>query len=177
LRELHHRDGGHLPVAQLSAPAVLRPATPRDTPFLDELDAEARGGELAAAGLPPGLLAQLVAGQVSAARADRAARFPGAERYIAVFEGDPAGAVLLDARAAEVVVVDLAVLQRLRRRGVGAAILHAVCDRAGGRDVVLSVARDNAPALSLYARAGFAADGGTELDLRLRRAAGGRATR
>jgi ribosomal-protein-alanine N-acetyltransferase len=125
----------------------------------------------AGADLPPPLLAQLVAGQIAAARADRAGRHPDAERLIAVDDGASAGAVLLDRDGADLRIVDLAVVASARRRGVGRTLLAAALGRAGERDVVLTVARDNAPARALYAAAGFAEDGGDELTLRLRRAA------
>lgn len=41
------------------------------------------------------------------------------------------------------------------RQGVGTTLLQAVLDRAGGRPVVVSTGRDNAPARALYARYGF----------------------
>jgi GNAT superfamily N-acetyltransferase len=45
------------------------------------------------------------------------------------------------------------------RQGVGTTLLQAVLDRAGGRPVVVSTGRDNAPAVALYVRHGFVADG------------------
>jgi ribosomal protein S18 acetylase RimI-like enzyme len=125
----------------------------------------------AGADLPPRLLEQLIAGQVAAARADRVGRHPDAERLIAVDDGAAAGAVLLDRDGADLRIVDLAVAAGARRRGVGRRLLAAALERAGDRDVVLTVARDNAPAQALYCAAGFAEDGGDALTLRLRRAA------
>lgn len=43
------------------------------------------------------------------------------------------------------------------RQGVGTTLLQAVLDRACGRPVEVSTGRDNAPALTLYARYGFEA--------------------
>jgi ribosomal protein S18 acetylase RimI-like enzyme len=135
------------------------------------LEADLRGAAFAGAGLPPQLLEQLVAGQVAAVRADRAGRHPDAERLIALDGGAPAGAALLDRDGADLRIVDLGVVASARRRGIGRALLTAVLERAGGRDVVLTVARDNAPARALYAAAGFAEEGGDELTLWLRRVA------
>jgi ribosomal protein S18 acetylase RimI-like enzyme len=109
-------------------------------------------------------------------RADRAARHPQAERLIALDDGTPAGAALLDRDGAQLRIVDLAVLASARRRGIARSLLAAAVERAGARDVVLAVARDNAPARALYAGAGFVEDGGDELTLTLRRRAARPAT-
>jgi ribosomal protein S18 acetylase RimI-like enzyme len=135
------------------------------------LEADVRGAAFAGAGLPAQLLEQLVAGQVAAVQADRAARHPDAERLIALDGREPAGAALLDRDGADLRIVDLGVVASARRRGIGRGLLAAVLERAGGRDVVLTVARDNAPARALYEAAGFAEEGGDELTLWLRRAA------
>jgi ribosomal protein S18 acetylase RimI-like enzyme len=108
---------------------------------------------------------------VAAVRADRAARHTHAQRLIALDDGTPAGAALLDRDGPDLRIVDLAVLASARRRGVGRALLAAALERAGDCDVVLTVGRDNAPARALYAGAGFAEEGGDELMLELRRRA------
>jgi GNAT superfamily N-acetyltransferase len=45
------------------------------------------------------------------------------------------------------------------RQGVGTTLLQAVLDRADGRPVRVSTGRDNTPAVALYLRHGFVADG------------------
>lgn len=109
-------------------------------------------------------------------RADRAARHPQAERLIALDDGTPAGAALLDRDGPDVRILDLAVVASARRRGIARALLAGVFEQAAGRDVVLTVARDNAAARALYADAGFAEESGDELRLALRRRAARRAT-
>jgi ribosomal protein S18 acetylase RimI-like enzyme len=58
----------------------------------------------------------------------------------------------------ELQLLGLGVLPTARRRGVGRLLLAHVLDAAraaGGRRVLLEVARGNAPALALYENAGF----------------------
>jgi GNAT superfamily N-acetyltransferase len=45
------------------------------------------------------------------------------------------------------------------RQGIGTTLLQAVLDLAGGRPVVVSTGRENAPAVALYVRHGFAVEG------------------
>jgi GNAT superfamily N-acetyltransferase len=55
-------------------------------------------------------------------------------------------------------VFNMATAKPLRRRGLARAVLSALADAArarGARRVYLQVERDNAPALALYAKAGF----------------------
>lgn len=49
----------------------------------------------------------------------------------------------------------LVVAPRAFRRGLGRALVRHVLDVAGGRRVVVSTGRDNAPARALYRAAGF----------------------
>jgi GNAT superfamily N-acetyltransferase len=50
------------------------------------------------------------------------------------------------------------------RHGVGSALLQAVLDRADGRPVQAATGRDNAPALALYTRLGFEAQGDEQVE-------------
>ncbi len=75
---------------------------------------------------------------------------PGAFGFI-----DPAGGCILARRAGgEAEIVALAVMPAVRRLGTGRALLQRAM--AGGEPLFLEVAADNAPALALYAGAGFA---------------------
>lgn len=66
---------------------------------------------------------------------------------------------LARAAADEAELLTLAVAPGVRRRGLGAALVEAVAGAAaagGARRLFLEVAADNAAALALYRRAGFA---------------------
>ena len=67
---------------------------------------------------------------------------------------DPGGGCILARRAAgEAEVLTLAVMPAVRRLGTGRALLERVT--AAGEPLFLEVAAGNAPALALYAAAGF----------------------
>jgi ribosomal-protein-alanine N-acetyltransferase len=62
----------------------------------------------------------------------------------------------------EITLLKLAVLPDYRRHGIGLALLEALGGRAlecGARRILLEVSVANAPALGLYRRVGFVADG------------------
>jgi ribosomal protein S18 acetylase RimI-like enzyme len=67
------------------------------------------------------------------------------------------GKLVLDEQRQQLRVVDIAAAPEFRGRGFATAVLRHLQQQAleTGRDVVLSVAHDNAPALRLYHSLGF----------------------
>ncbi len=134
----------------------LFPATPGDTAFLGELFRQVRAPEFASLGLPAPALEQLLEMQWRAQRSGHAAQFPDADDAI-VWAGDErAGRWLLHRGRDAIRVVDVALLQRFRKKGIGTRLLEQVCREGRERrvPVLLTVRFDN-PAAHLYARAGF----------------------
>jgi GNAT superfamily N-acetyltransferase len=76
-------------------------------------------------------------------------------RYLVAWEGSQlVGAVAW--RPGELIEIDrLMVAPSARRRGIGAALLHAVLDQSGDTPVETITGRDNVPGLALYRRLGF----------------------
>ena len=92
-----------------------------------------------------------------------AAAFAGLLDQFGVFAVEsPDGFILMRAVADEAEILTLAVRPEARGRGQGAGLVAegAAVARARGADqVFLEVAKDNAPALRLYARTGFVETG------------------
>ncbi len=90
---------------------------------------------------------------------------PGAFAYLAVAaeeesRGRPLGFALARRTGDDAELLTLCVLPEERRRGVGAALLDEVMERArasGARRLFLEVAETNGPAQALYAARGFVA--------------------
>jgi ribosomal protein S18 acetylase RimI-like enzyme len=133
---------------------TLRPAAPDDAAFLACLFRSTRP-ELAM--LPDGLADMLIAQQQQLQEMGYRHAFPDARTLVIEAAGAPAGKLVLDERSTHVRLVDIAVAPSYRRRGVARAVLGHLQRQARehGRDVVLSVARENAPALALYRSLGF----------------------
>ncbi len=85
-----------------------------------------------------------------------------ASTLVAVVAGTCCGFLIYSTVLDEVSVLKLAVLPDYQRRGIGLALLDAVCGRAlerGCARILLEVSAANAPALRLYTRFGFVTDG------------------
>lgn len=138
-----------------------RPATPADDAFLRTVYASTREHELAAVSWDPAQRDAFLRMQYDVR--ERAHRDGRVEVILA--DDVPAGRLHLDHRAAEVRVVDIALLGEFRGRGVGRTVLREVLADAGARGarVTLHVAHDNR-ARTLYERLGFCEIARSELD-------------
>lgn len=160
-----------LPAALLSQGYALRPETEADIPFLMRLYASTREEELApvpwTAEQKQGFLAQ----QFQAQRHHYRTYIEGCVFEILERNGVPAGRLYLDARPAQLHIVDIALMPELRGKGLGAAILRALQTdaRTRGVGVGIFVEKFN-PALRLYRRLGFTdvADQGVYLEMEWR---------
>lgn len=134
----------------------LLAAKQADQKFLEQLFVEVRAPEFAALQLPATALEQLLAMQFRAQTLGYAASFPDAVDRIIRVDGESAGRLLVDRNAAEIQIVDIALLTRYRGRGIGTKLLCDLCAEAldRGLPLYLSVRFDN-PAARLYERCGF----------------------
>lgn len=134
----------------------LQPAADDDHSFLAELYSDVRAPEFLAAGLPTAMLEPLLTMQHSAQVAGYAQQYPAAVDAIVWIKGERAGRLLVNTTAAEIRLVDVALLTRFRGQSVGSQLIRAVRERAraAGLPLRLSVHAGN-PAQRLYERLGF----------------------
>jgi ribosomal protein S18 acetylase RimI-like enzyme len=144
------------------APAVRhRLATPNDREFLLGLFADSRP-ELAL--LPAAAREEVLRMQFDAQLRSYRSAAPQARDWVLEArnggEISPVGRCYVAESATEHRLLDLAVSPRWRGRGIGRAVLERLCARAGRADVPLrlTVWHENADALRLYRRLGFAID-------------------
>ena len=134
----------------------LRDETAADEGFLERLFVEGRAGEFAPLGLGAEQLAGLMAMQARAQRMGYSGNYPAAKRSVVWVEGRAVGRMIVDYGERVVTLVDVALLEEFRGRGIGGRLVEGVCREAegAGKVVRLSVKRCNR-AKNLYERAGF----------------------
>lgn len=132
----------------------LRAAAPDDESFLRTLFAES---DTTLQALPPELRSALLEMQYQGRHRTYMSLFPGAIDSIILHEdGSTIGRQLVHRDAGYVRLVDVALLERWRRRGIGSELLGSLlneCRQSGDR-IGLRVVKAN-PAISLYQRLGF----------------------
>jgi len=146
------------------AGVTLRPATPADRPFLLRVYMDARAAELAPTGWTPEQKAAFCASQFAGQDAHYRQYYPDCAFLVIEREGRPIGRLYRDRRANEIRVVDIALLESERGKGVGGRLLQAVLDEAAaaGLPVRMHVERFN-PARRLYERLGFRVEAAGEV--------------
>jgi GNAT superfamily N-acetyltransferase len=134
-----------------------RPATPADQDFLWKVYAATRSAEVAAWGWAPAQQEAFLRMQFHARGLAYQASYPGAEHSIVLENGGPVGQIIVSRTAAELRLVDIALLPEHRNRGLGAHLISALIREADAAALPLrlTVARGN-PAIHLYLRLGFA---------------------
>jgi len=146
-----------LPAPLIAAGISLRPITPEDRPFLEQLYRIVRWDEFAATGWPDEAKAAFLASQFDFQRRGYEASNPETELYVVSHGASPIGRLYVDRSGREIELVEISLLPDWRGQGLGAAFLALLQDvaRAGGFDGVrLTVTPEN-PARRLYRRAGF----------------------
>lgn len=108
----------------------LRPAEPADEAFLLRLYASTRAAELA---LVPWDAAQrefFVSLQATAQRQHYRAEYPAAEELLILLDEQPAGRLYIDRRAAEIRLLDFALLPEQHASPAGPQLLHLLLEEA-----------------------------------------------
>ncbi len=135
---------------------ALRPAQPADAPFLQALYASTRRDEMAPTGWPQAQIDAFLADQFALQSAHYARHYADAAFSIVEQDRAPIGRLIVLDRPAEVRLVDVAIADEARGRGLGTRLVERVLAQAARRRVVLHVEVFN-PALRLYERLGFRA--------------------
>jgi len=135
-------------------PIALRPERPDDERFLYAVYASTREAELALTNWDAPVRRAFLDHQFNAMRQGYRSMFPDGEFLIVEINGQPVGRLVVHRAAAEIRVVDLALLPAHRNQGTGTFLMRQICDQAD-RPVRLSVLQHNR-AFHWYERLGFA---------------------
>jgi ribosomal protein S18 acetylase RimI-like enzyme len=135
---------------------TLRPSTEADLPFLQKVYAESRVAELAATDWTEEQKAAFCLSQFEAQDHFYRSHYPECEFLIIEQNRVAVGRLYRDRRSDEIRVVDIAILDSERGRGIGGRLLQDVLAEAAvdGLQVRMHVERTNA-ARRLYGRLGF----------------------
>jgi GNAT superfamily N-acetyltransferase len=146
-----------LPAAVTDYGFALRPETEADVPFLRQLYISTRWVELAP--IIDWTEAQKIAfleSQFALQRHHYRTYYAETDWGILEQAGVPAGRIYIDRQAKVSTVVDVSLLPEWRGRGIGTALMQAICAEArqAGKAVSVAVEKYN-PAQRLYRRLGF----------------------
>ncbi len=135
---------------------TLRPVTGHDRPFLLRVY-EGTRDDVSALPWPEQQRREFVAMQFAAQEADYGTRFPDAEHSVVLVDGVPHGRIWIDRNAAEIRLLDVALLPERRNRGTGRVLLERLIAEAqsAGKPLRHSVYKSNTGALRFYERLGF----------------------
>ncbi len=135
---------------------TLRPITPQDQDFLYRVYASTRAAELGQVDWDEARKSVFLRMQFNAQHLYYAENYAHAQFQIVLLDGAPIGRLYVDKRAAEIRIVDIALLPKQCGQGIGSHLLLEILaeGQARGVPVTIHVERFN-PALRLYERLGF----------------------
>lgn len=136
---------------------ALRPITTDDRVFLEEVYASTRADELALTDWSAEKRAEFCRMQFAAQHEYYQSYYAGATFDVIVHNGAPAGRLYVARWKSEIRIIDIALLPKHRRAGIGSHLLRQLQEeaRAAGKSLSIHVEKFN-PAKSLYQRLGFA---------------------
>lgn len=135
---------------------TLRPAVAGDEDFLFAVYAGTRADELAQVDWDDAQKESFLRMQFKAQSHHYSTQYPRAEFQIIQFQDQPVGRLYVHRRPDEIRVMDVALIPRFQRRGLGTALMTDLLEEGDrtGRRVTVHVETFN-PALRWYERLGF----------------------
>ena len=109
---------------------TLRPATKEDEAFLLALYDSSRAEELAQVEWADGQKEVFVRWQFDLQRREYDARFPDASYQVIMVDEEPAGRIWIGVDEEQIRLLDIALLPRFQRRGIGTLLLRWLIDEA-----------------------------------------------
>ena len=135
---------------------TLRPITPSDLPFLQQVYASTRTEEMAILDWDASQKDEFLAMQFHAQHTFDQDQFTSADFNIILHDDKPVGRLYIDRREHEIRIIDIALLAEYRNQGIGSVFMHCIIDEARGASlpVRIHVEKTN-PAMQWYQRLGF----------------------
>lgn len=134
----------------------LRAERKDDLDFMRGIYAAVRADELALTDWPDERKKLFTDSQFDLQHAHYQAHYPGAEFLVVLCGGEPVGRLYLCVLKTEIRVMDIALTQALRGRGIGSALMAALIEEGRMRGLALTLHVEPLnPAQRLYRRLGF----------------------
>lgn len=136
---------------------TLRSYRPEDEEFIHQLYCTRRQKEMAMAQFTPEQAIAFLLQQSQAMHTHYQAHFSPEEHYVIELDGEPAGRIWTETRAEELRLLDVALLPKCRRLGIGKKLLADLTTRARELKlpVTLCVSSINEDAQRFYRSLGF----------------------
>ena len=134
----------------------FRPVTADDEEFLVQIYKSSRGDDLRGLSWAEGRISEFLGMQYEAQKHFYESEYKRADDEIILWEGEPAGRLIVERREHEIRCVDVALLPEHRNSGIGAFLIQKLQDEAKRekKPLRLQVIRFNR-AVSLFERSGF----------------------
>lgn len=149
----------------------LRPYCAEDQELLFAIYTSTRKNEVAALGWDPVQQDVFLCMQFNAQRRGYEAAYPQADHQIVCLDAQPIGRIMVHRAADHALLVDIALLQEYRDRGIGGALLRELAAESDRNQVPLrlQVHKANVGAHRLYERLGFKPVGENEVYYQMER--------
>jgi GNAT superfamily N-acetyltransferase len=136
---------------------AVRPALPPDEPFLYEVYHALRAPEFALVALPEAHKQQLIRMQFQAQLGSYAAMYPNSCYHLVLLDDQPIGKLWVARLESEFHLVDIAMLPKYRKLGIGTALIERLQQEAAqaGLPIRSSVFRFNLGSFRFHQRLGF----------------------
>ncbi len=134
----------------------LRPEEGKDEAFLRQLYASTRAEEMAMTGWEQQQINEFLNMQFDLQHKQYVQNYLGARFDIILMDKDRAGRLYVQRGKAEMRIIDIALLPKFRRLGIGSKLMSDLITEANEKQLPLSLHVEyNNPALGLYERLGF----------------------
>jgi ribosomal protein S18 acetylase RimI-like enzyme/SAM-dependent methyltransferase len=143
----------------------LRDVTSDDEKFLCELYHTTRRDEVAAFGWSEAEQHSFLTMQFTMQQQAYKMQYPDAKHSVILFDGEPAGRVIVDRSDDAISLTDIAVLPEFRGRGIASRMISRLQDEVDA--IALSVDKINPTARRLYEKHGFTITGETEFNFEM----------
>ncbi|MBI1782778.1 MAG: GNAT family N-acetyltransferase [Sphingobacteriales bacterium] len=134
----------------------LRPVEEKDTIFIETVYRSTREAELSLTNWTEQQKQAFIIMQSMAQLADYKKNCPGAVYQIIVYDKKDAGRLYTWETVSEIRIMDISVLPRFQKKGIGTHLMKELIKKSGKRNKKLSLhVEQNNPALKWYERLGF----------------------